>query len=158
SPADLCDVTIHELVHETIFKRGDIAYNEALASFIAEHATLAMLTDEPDARKEAAGVFADRKTYARTVEALAGELRELYAHTTTRDEALSGRSAIFDRYQTQVFPSQPWQTERYQRFGRLQLSNAFIVAEQTYSAALPCFERELEQLGGDLPAFIEQHR
>ncbi len=158
SAADLCDVTIHELVHETIFKRGDIAYNEALASFIAQHATLAMLENEPEARAQAEKAFADRRTYARTIEALAGELRALYSRKLSRQQALTARREVFERYQREVFPAQPWQTERYRGFTRAELSNAFVIAEQTYSAALPCFEKELTQLGGDLRAFIRRHR
>jgi predicted aminopeptidase len=158
SAVDLADVTIHELVHETIFVSGDIAYNEALASFIAEQATLQMFADRPADHELAEKIFADRATYSRTVETLAAELRALYATGPTREEALRRRAEIFDRYQHQVFPAQPWRTKRYSGFADAPLSNAFIVAEQTYSAALPCFARELAELGGDLRAFIARHR
>jgi predicted aminopeptidase len=158
SVPDLCDVTIHELVHETIFVRGDVPYNEALASFISEQATLQLLADRARDRALAEQVFADRQTYASMIDALAGELRELYARAPSREQALAERARIFQRYQQEVFPAQTWRTQRYSDFGALALSNAFVVAEQTYSAALPCFARELAELGGDLRAFIARHR
>jgi predicted aminopeptidase len=156
-PADLCDVAIHELVHETVFVRSNVEYNETLASFIAEQATLQLLADEPEALAEAQRIFADRQTYAHTMAELARDLQALYAKGKSRPDVLRDRAAIFTRYQEEVYPAQPWQTERYAGFRKLPLTNAFVVAEQTYSAALPCFARELETLGGDLRAFIARH-
>jgi predicted aminopeptidase len=159
SPVDLCDVTIHELVHATVFVRSDVAYDEALAVFVAERATLDLLAAEnPRAREDAEKVYADDHTYARTLEALAAELRALYAHTRSREEALAGRAAIFAHYRRDVFPAQRWLTDRYAELQKTELSNAFVVAQQTYSSALPCFAHELESLGGDLKAFIARHR
>jgi predicted aminopeptidase len=157
SPDTLADVTIHELVHETVFVKNDVPYNEALASFIAERATLELLAGEPEARAAAERSFADRALYAQTLAGLARELRELYARSPSREEALRERARIFERYQREVYPAQPWQTDHYAGFRELALSNAFVVAQQTYSGALPCFARELEALGGDLRVFIARH-
>jgi len=158
SQVDIADTGIHELVHETIFVAGDSAYDEALASFIAERATLELFADQPALADEARGVFADRKTFAELIDALARELEALYAHTPTREDALRERETVFTRYQHEVFPSAAWQTPRYQGLGAVQLSNAFVLAQRTYMGDLPCFERELATLGGDLRAFIAAHR
>lgn len=158
SPVDIADTGIHELVHETIYVAGDSAYDEALASFIAERATLELFADQPALAAEARGVFADRKTFAELIDALARELEALYAHTPTREDALRERETVFTRYQHEVFPSATWQTTRFQGLGAVQLSNAFVLAQRTYMGDLPCFERELAALGSDLRAFIAAHR
>ena len=56
-----------------------------------------------------------------------------------------------------VFPSLDWQTQRHDGFAALELSNAYLVAQGTYTRLLPCFERQLAGLDGDLPAFIATH-
>jgi predicted aminopeptidase len=158
SPVDLADTGIHELVHETIFVAGDSAYDEALASFIAERATLELFRDQPALADEALRVFADRQTFANLIDALARELEALYAHTASREDALRERQAVFERYQNDVFPNAPWQTDRFKGVGGIALSNAFVLAQRTYLGDLPCFERELSALGGDLRTFIAAHR
>jgi len=65
---------------------------------------------------------------------------------------------VFRRYREQVFPTAAWQTQRFTGLGEISLSNAFVLAQRTYLGDLPCFERELAALGGDLRAFIRAHR
>jgi predicted aminopeptidase len=155
---ELSDVIIHELVHGTIFVRNDIAYNETLASFIAEQATLALFADQPVELDELRGMYTDQTLYTELIDRLARDLEALYSSSSSRAEALAGRSALFARYQRDVYRSLPWRTDRFSRFPEVELSNAFVVAQRTYSGDLPCFRAELDALGGDLKAFIRAHR
>ena len=68
------------------------------------------------------------------------------------------RAPIFARFQHEVYAAQPWKTQRFARFQTLELSNAWIVGNRDYVGLVPCFERELAGLGGDLPAFVKAHR
>jgi predicted aminopeptidase len=157
-PMEIYDVIIHELVHGTIFIRDDVAYNEALASFIAEHATLEMLASDPEAHDGALRMYEDIRLYTDLIERLARELEALYAASTSKPQALAGRARIFERYRAEVYPSMPWKTARFEGFLDTELSNAFVVAQRTYSGDLPCFRAELDALQGDLRAFIRAHR
>jgi predicted aminopeptidase len=154
---DLVDVAIHERVHETIFVAGNSDYNEALASFIGMQGTLAFFEDDAEKRAEAQRVFRDRLQFAQLIAELSDELRALYAHIDTPEEAVEARAEVFQRYQQQVFPSLDRQTRRHDGFVELELSNAYLVAQGTYTRLLPCFERQLAGLGDDLPAFIATH-
>jgi predicted aminopeptidase len=158
APMEIYDVIIHELVHGTIFIRDDVAYNEALASFIAEHATLELLASDAEALHAAESMYDDIRLYTDLIERLASELEALYASSASKEQALAGRAQVFERYRAEVYPAVPWKTERFQRFLSTELSNAFVVAQRTYSGDLPCFRAELDALQGDLRAFIRAHR
>ena len=156
---DLIDVAVHEQVHATVYVPSDVTYDESLASFIAHQATLAQLADRPELAARARDAFADELTYASLVNAL--RRRSSRRPTPRRagpDDARARRAPIFARYQQEVYPAQPWRTQRFARFQTLELSNAWLVANRNYLGLLPCFERELAALGGDLPAFVRAHR
>jgi predicted aminopeptidase len=155
---EIYDVILHELVHGTIFVRDDVAYNEALASFIAEHATLDLLASEPAALDAAQRMYEDLRLYTGLIEQLAKDLEAVYAASPSKEQALAERAKVFARYQSEVYPSLAWKTDRFARFPELPLSNAFVVAQRTYSGDLPCFRAELDTLHGDLRAFIRAHR
>ena len=145
----------HELVHETIFVTDDIDYNEALATFIAHIATLEFFADVSAQASAERRSFADDKTFAALLEDLAGELQELYAEAESEAESRSRREGIFRRYREEVFPQQPWQTQRYKGFPEAPLSNAYLLANRAYLGALPCFEARLADHDGNLRALIQ---
>jgi len=157
SEIDLFDVILHELVHGTVFVASDVAYNEALASFIAKQGTLQFLADRPADLAEARRIYADRERYARLIDALAVALEKLYAQDLDEERAREERKQVFARYQQEVYPSMGFETGRYDGFQSVPLSNAFVVAQRTYTGHLPCLEAELQALGGDLEAFIRAH-
>lgn len=154
---DLVDVAIHEQVHETIFVAGDPDYNEALASFIARHATLAFFGSDPERLDRARGVFADRDRFGALLDELYHELAALYAETTGPDDARARRAEVFARYQGPRFAEIEWSSDRYRGFASADLNNSYLLARRTYRADGPCFEVELDALGGDLPAFVAAH-
>lgn len=156
--ADLVDTFLHELVHQTIFVAGDIAYDEALASFIAHHATLLVLAGDPEQRARAEAGFADELTFADLLGELREELERVYAAADGPEQARALRAPVFARYQREVHAARPWRSQRYARFPELELSNAWLAAQRAYVGELPCFAAELAELGGDLEAFVRAHR
>ncbi len=156
--SDLIDTFLHELVHQTTFVAGDIAYNEALATFIAHRATLAFLVDDPETRQRVEASFADELEFANLLEGLRSELERVYASVDDPDRARALRAPVFARFQTEVYPSMTWRSKRYARFPELALSNAWLAAHRAYVGLLPCFAEELAGLGGDLATFVRAHR
>jgi predicted aminopeptidase len=155
---DIFDILVHERVHESVFVPGDVAYNEALATLIAEHATLELLADDDEALARARERFADRRRFADLMDRLARELEALYQTLDAPEEARRARQALFQRFQGQEFERLDWETPLYQGFAGAELSNAYVVAHRTYFADLPCLERELLELGGDLAELVRRHR
>jgi predicted aminopeptidase len=154
---ELVDTFLHELVHQTVFVPGEIGYDEALATFIAHHATLEFFADDPEARARAEASFADELTFAALLDELRAELEPIYAAEPAPEQARALRAPVFARFQGEVYAAKPWRSRRYARFPKLALSNAWLAAHRTYVAELPCFEAELAALGGDLRAFVQAH-
>lgn len=155
SDADVVDVGIHELVHETLYVASDTAYNEALATFIAKEASLLFFRDDPEQTRQAGRIFSDRVQFAELLNRLTEELDRFYASAPSEAEALEGREEIFRSYQHQHFDELAWQTERYSRFPTQTLNNAWVVAQTTYLGELDCFAAWFESLGRGLEALIE---
>ena len=155
---DRVDTLLHELVHQTVFVPGDVAYDEALATFVAHHATLAFLVDQPEPRARAEAGFADELTFAAMLGELRDELEHVYADAASPEQARQLRTPVFARYQGEIYAAQSWRSARYARFPELALSNAWLVAHRAYVGLLPCFEAELASLSGDLAAFVRAHR
>jgi predicted aminopeptidase len=156
-PILLLDTIVHERVHETIFVSGDVAYNEALATFIAHRATLELLAGDASSLERGRALFADELRFALLLERLRLELGTLYEQVESADAAREQRGAIFARYQGPEYDALDWETSRYGGFPTLALSNAWLVAQQTYVGDLPCFERQIAGLGGNLRVFIRLH-
>jgi len=158
SEVELFDVILHELVHGTVFVASDSEYNESLASFIAEQGTLRSFAEQPEKLAEAKRMYADRERYTTLIDRLARALEELYAKELTPEQAREQRKAVFERFQTQVYDSMGFETENYAGFRQIELTNAFVVAQRTYSGQLPCLQAELDSMNGDLIAFVRAHR
>jgi len=156
--ADLLDVALHEQVHETVFVPGDPDYNEALASFVAHHATVELLADDGETLDEVRRIYADRSRFVALIDALYHELETLYADVDSPEEARERRKEVFARYQGPLFDQEEWESDRYASFPSAPLSNSYILARRTYTRMGPCLEAELRDLGGDLRAFIAAHR
>jgi predicted aminopeptidase len=152
------DTLVHERVHETVFLADDVAYNEGLATFVAHQALLRELTQNPEQLARAQQLFADERRFGAWIERLAAELESLYARVSSPQEARREREAVFARFRGPELAAAGFETDRFGGLASVELSNAFVVAQRTYLAELPCFERELEALGGDLVAFVARHR
>ena len=131
---ELVDTILHELVHQTVFVPGDVEYDEALATFVAHHATAAFYGDRPEALSAAQGAFADELTFARLLEGMRAELEAAYQGVDDPGAARALRAPIFARWQGVEFARAGWRTQRYQRFPALELSNAWVVANRAYEA------------------------
>ncbi len=153
----IIDTVLHELVHETVFVSGDSAYNESLATFIAHRATLAFFAEKPERVASAQRSFRDDQRFAELLHALRSDLQALYERSEDVEQAIRERGEVFARYQGALFEAQEWETQRYSGFKTRELSNAYVVAMQTYLGDLPCFEAEFEGVD-NLAIFIAAHR
>ena len=149
---------VHELVREAIFVKNDTAYNEALATFIAHHAALKHFAKQPLRIEAVRRGFADQRQFAQLLADLSRELNALYEREPSAEDARSAREVIFQRYQQQRYRSLRWQTLRYEGFQGAALTNAYVLANQTYLGDLPCLALELAELEGDLRALVHEHK
>jgi predicted aminopeptidase len=156
----LSNTIIHELLHQTVWIKGNVSFNESLASFIGDKGTLAYLTWRYGAGSEQAqyyqDVLDDDKVFETYVQALIQRLDTLYHEPISREEKLQRREQLFDAAKTAyptVFPQM--KTAYYQRFfERRTLNNAMLLSFHRYNRNPAFFEQMLAAHGGDLRQMI----
>ena len=95
----LINTIIHEMVHQTVWVKGSVSFNESLANFIAEKGTVAYLTsqhgaDAPEVRQYQ-DQRADAAVFEEYMQGLIGRVEALYQEPVSRDDKLRRREAIF---------------------------------------------------------------
>jgi predicted aminopeptidase len=165
SPAHIVEVTLHEMLHSTVYLPGQTAWNESLATvvgFYGAYAFFRLQGGETGAARvvaEARERTARQQRFARFLEGVTAELKELYARPISADEKVRLREPIFARAQKEylrLFPPRPGQPPP--SFASQPLNNAVILAATTYFEGTPEHLKLLRALGGDLPAFVKVYK
>lgn len=158
--ADLVETILHEMVHRTVFLRHQGAFNEALATFVAERGSLAFFTRRrPGAapvaeRLEAARL--DRKRLHGILSTLAGQLRSVYAAPGEERDKIAEKERLFAEGRKSLEDALPlFHDKRYGRLLAQTWNNAFLASYLTYHQNLDVFDALLRALGGDLRALVD---
>ena len=152
----LADLILHEMTHTTVFRSGDIDFNESLATFVGragsdiflrerfgEDAPMVTLARE---RQE------DSDRYNAFLRSLYGALDTFYKGGRSRDEKLAGREAVYARmvetFKAETLP-EFHDPEPYERAVDMGLNNAWILANQRYNLDLDLFALVHDATGND---------
>jgi predicted aminopeptidase len=138
----LANVVLHESVHATLYVKDQSAFNESLASFVADRLTASWLEsavgrDAPEARAWIAGQARDRARVARlhrTYVELDGVFRSASDEAAKRAE----KARILAEAQSELRLRRP-------------LNNAVLAGYRTYDTGIPAFERLLAACSGSWP-------
>jgi predicted aminopeptidase len=160
SPARLADLIIHELVHATVFIKGQVQFNEELAEFIgSEGARLYIETRYgPDSEEYLENFVSDTDSnnYVAFIQELIAELEVLYSGDLGTEEKLAEKERIinsakerFDREYESRFSG-----DDYRFFLELPVNNAYLELFRLYHAKDNFFVDLYERSGRNLPAFI----
>lgn len=131
------NIIIHELVHNTVFFKGETEFNEQLASFVAEQGTLLFIKERFGRPSPFYGLaldlVQDEELIAEFFEELHAALQELYdAQDLTREEKISKREAIFARGERKLTElSKELKTGKVSGPAQ-RLNNAVILAHRRY--------------------------
>jgi predicted aminopeptidase len=158
-PVIVINIVIHELVHNTVFFKGETEFNEQVASFIAEKGSL-MFIEEHFGRPSpfyqyALDLESDERLMAGFFQELYDKLRMLYDQELPREEKLRLREDIFVHGRERLTELGKFlKTEGSNSPGGL--NNAVVLAYRRY---LPTSEGLLQQAykasGGDIKGFLE---
>jgi predicted aminopeptidase len=158
-PVIVINSIIHELVHNTIFFKGETEFNEQLASFVAEKGTLQFITERFGAASPlyqvALDLGRDEDLVSSVFEELYDALQSLYAQNLTREEKIKEREEIFARGHDQLADlSKQLTTEDFSvQIGRL--NNAVILAHRRYRVSADgLIAKAYEALGGDMEGLV----
>lgn len=142
---DFVNVILHESVHATVYVRGQSAFDESLASFVADHLTLAFLEERkgPGAKETAAWVASQRTrtTTVARLRAAYGELDALYRSSAPDSQKRAEKERLLEAVRVEL--------------GRRRaLNNATLSGYRTYSSGVEAFERLLAACEGSWPRFL----
>ena len=156
----LINTIIHELLHQTVWVKGSVSFNESLASFVGDHGTLAYLAwrygEHSQEVQHYQDVLHDAGVFEAYVQALIERLDALYKEPISREEKLQRREQLFDEAKTAyptVFPHM--KTTYYRRFfERRTLNNAVLLSFHRYNRNMTFFEHALTTHEGNLRQMI----
>jgi len=163
SDRNLAELIIHELLHATVYLKGQSQFNEELAEFVGvEGARLYMeKTRESQAQDDAdaADAQADRAAYLAFIRALIAELDELYKSdplTITREEKLQRKEEIIEGAKARFKESyeENFSTDNYRGFSELPVNNAYLELYRLYHEEDHYYKDLYERSGNDLVKFI----
>ena len=156
----LVNTIIHELLHQTVWIKGNVSFNESLANFVGDHGAQAYLAwrygDRSAELQEYRDIQADAEVFRLYMQTLIAQVEALYQEPLSREETLQRRADLFTQakvnYPT-VFPCM--KTSYYRRFFEHRtLNNAVLLSFRRYHRDITFFERLLAEHGGDLRRLI----
>ena len=151
----LINTIIHEMLHQTVWFKGNISFNESLASFVGEHGTLAYLqqrygADAPEYQHYRA-LRADALVFGEYTDALIERLEALYHESISRADKLQRKAQILAEAAAaypEVFPRM--QTTGYRNFFERQpVNNAVLLAFHVYQEILLAVEAARAEVLGE---------
>jgi len=156
-PYELADLLFHELTHATVFIRGQIDFNESLASFVAEQATLRYVAREAGADsapyRARLAVYAEERRFNALVHQLYLDLDALYQRKPADIEAQ--RAAVYGEFRARLLADDSGITAPgYRRFAELPLNNARLLSHHRYHAGRDAFAGLLARCDGDIATFL----
>jgi predicted aminopeptidase len=134
----LADLIIHELLHATVFVRGQVQFNEQLAEFVGTRgARLYVESRFGDAAdmKAIDGNTADAAAYRAFLGELSAELEAVYAdESLNRSEKLAQKERIIKAAQERFAAEYDmrFQSQGYRSFSALPVNNAYLDLYRLY--------------------------
>ncbi len=155
---DLAATVIHEILHNTIWVPGDVAFNESLADFVGYRGAEAFFRARGEERSARVAVarWMDEIRLAHFYDSLAARLERFYASGTAGTALAQGRERIFREAQGELagLVAKTLETIDGRALARRPLNNAVVIAQRLYRSRLDVFERALAAHHGDLVATI----
>jgi predicted aminopeptidase len=164
SDYQLANLLIHELLHATVYIKGQSQFNEELAEFVGtEGARLYIEKKYGGESPEYQVVFdaeTDSKVYVGYLRGLIAELEELYRSSASREDKLARKAEIialsqerFRRDYDTLFKSQD-----YRGFAELPVNNAYLELYRLYYEGSGFYRDLYEKTGRDLGRYIAAAR
>lgn len=153
---DLAELVIHELVHATVFVRGQSGFNEELATFIGRKGAERYLLSAGAALAAYRNGLSDAGRFSSFLRETGRELGEVYSSGGSRDEKLvRKRSIIARRAAEYVELSPPFSGGAYASFDMGRVDNAYIDLYMLYEGEPGLYQRFFDRCAdGDLAAFV----
>ena len=145
----LVETVIHELVHANVFIDDDPDFNESVATFVGEEASLRYFDDADLQRHEHQRIRRKRELSTLLLE-FRNQVIAFYATDLPDNERARGRHALETAHRKRLATVDPE--------GRIRLHDACLALHGTYAADIADHAAILESLDGDLARFVARLR
>src|SRR4030043_99372 len=156
--ATLANLILHEMVHATIYFKGQTDLNEQMATFIGNHGAIHFLTEkygkESEQVAEAIHNQEDDILFSRWIDQACQRLSNFYSEEISRDEKLKEREEIFCSLKKE-FKKIFFKTDCYKGFEKVNINNAVLLAYHRYVHRLENFHALYEYFENDLRRMID---
>ncbi len=156
-PYGLADTLFHELTHATCFIKGQVPFDETLATFVAERATLAFAAAQtapgsPTVARLERG-YAEAHRFEGLVHQLYGQLDTLYREAPP--EVAARREKIYADFRARLHdPATGISSPGYQQFADVPLNNARLLAYHRYHGGSAELAALLAREGGSVKRLL----
>jgi predicted aminopeptidase len=156
----LAEVIFHELLHNTLFVKGQVSFNESLANFVGHQAAVLFFKEHYGEKslefERATRSKGDELEFSAFVEQVAESLKAVYARDLDDEEKLRLRHEVFSKSQ------QAWKVRiiarpehRYRGYSEQNLNNAVIAHYLLYLRELELFDSLYQIEGKNLAQLVE---
>ncbi len=152
----LVETILHELVHATVYLPNHAAFNEGVASFVGQEASVRFYAESQGAgaaRRERARVEGQQRLAAHLMD-LRERVANLYAATPPGPERDAERARLERQARAAIAGDDFTRGDAAALADSLRLNDACLALAGTYSADLPRYAEKLAAEGGDLRAFV----
>jgi predicted aminopeptidase len=154
-PGELVEMLVHELVHRTVFVAGDANFNEGLATFVGQEASVEFAArragaESAEARHERTRVAEDR-TVSEILGATRARIAALYADAPAGPERDAARARLGEEARAALAALPLTTRDAAALAARARLGDACLALEGTYTADLARYARRRDALGGLAP-------
>ncbi|MBI3557440.1 MAG: aminopeptidase [Deltaproteobacteria bacterium] len=151
----MVDLIFHESTHGQIYLKGQVDFNEQIASYVGDTAEKLWIErafgKKSKERQDWDNDRTDRRLFGTMLKKFAEELKAYYASSSnaSADDRRSGKESRFAAFQKQL-ETAPWAGRGWGRMARLVTNNAALLAFLTYEDEQALFDELDEKCGGHL--------
>jgi predicted aminopeptidase len=156
---DLAELVFHELTHQRLFIYGETAFNEAMATAVAEEGTRRWLASlgETDGPEEYERRLDRQMEVFREIKVVRAELGEIYGSDLPDERKREAKTTALKDLQRRLLAlSESWGPKARATWLEQLPNNALLNATATYYAHVPRFSAMIRDVDGDLDRFFAE--
>jgi predicted aminopeptidase len=154
------ETIFHELVHASVYVKDHADFNETVASFIGQEASVRFYEQDetPEVTHARRGAVQDDRAVSAALVGLRERIEALYESSDPGPERDTTRSRLASEARAKITALPLRERDPSELAEVIRLNDACLALWGTYGAETDRYVAKLDALGGDLPAFIVQLR
>jgi predicted aminopeptidase len=154
------ETIFHELVHATVYVKGHADFNETVATFIGQEASVRFYEngETPDNAQARRTAVDEQRALGNVLVNLRQQVAALYADEAAADSRDVAREDLVRQARAEI-ATLTFGTQDAAAFAReIRLNDACLALSGTYGAEMGRYVAKLAALDGDLPALVGRLR